>query len=420
MKQSNGAMAMPSAALISVCMECDTLRGMSVALGAMPKVLHTADFETYVSPARRPHLSQQVRSAELCVAVVNFDVDVQQALESVTYLHQALGGRCVLVAVSSNADTALMLSAMRAGCAEFLLPEELGPQLTELFNRLDQRRLQAEALPVAAGQVLSFFGAKGGVGATTLAVHLATYLVQEHGQRVLLIDNQPELGHVCVYLGIDGARYHFHELVRNVNRLDSELLRGFTAKHTSGLEVLSSPDAHGGTRHIDAESLRKLLEFLRSEYDFVIIDGAKSLEETSLAVIEGSDHIYLVATPEISAIRDLSRYVDSLMQTEETMAKMQVVINHFSSRYAVELEHIEKAIRLPVAIKLPNSYLELVRSVNLGEPVAPNRRSEFSAVFLDWAERLAGTSGVAHDAAPRHKLLAHLFGRSFHALGKAA
>jgi pilus assembly protein CpaE len=243
--------------------------------------------------------------------------------------------------------------------------------------------------------VLAFFGAKGGVGSTTLAVHLALYLVQCHQKRTLLIDNHPELGHICVYLGIDGTRFNFHELVGNVTRLDSELLRGFTAKHSSGLEVLSSPDVCGSTRNLDSDSVTKLMEFLRTEYDFIVVDCSTALHESDLAVLDCSDHVYLVATPEIGAIRDLSRYVDNLTRIESTVEKMHVVINRFSSRYAVKVEQIEKAIRLPIAIRLPNSYTELVRSVNLGEPIAPSRKSEFSLQFIKWAASLAG------NAAPR-------------------
>jgi len=67
------------------------------------------------------------------------------------------------------------------------------------------------------------------------------YLVLCHQKKTLLIDNHPQLGHACIYLGIDGSRYHFQELVRNLSRLDSDLLRGYIATHESGLEVLASP-----------------------------------------------------------------------------------------------------------------------------------------------------------------------------------
>jgi pilus assembly protein CpaE len=92
------------------------------------------------------------------------------------------------------------------------------------------------------------------------------------------------------------------------------------------------------------------------------------------------------------------------MQIEFTTEKMHVVINRFSSRYAVNVEQIEKAIHLPVALKLPNSYTELVRSVNLGEPISPNRKTEFSMQLMKWVSTLVGSTGstiVAQDNAKK-------------------
>ncbi len=384
-----------SASIVTVSVGEEQIQGLIDAAETIAWVLTTADFESYISAARRPNISQQIKSSDICIAIVDFDKNIEQAVESVLYLRNIFSGKVSIVALSKSKDPEVMLVAMRNGCNEFLAKTFDQDDLIQLFERLAQQR---DSLPVrnaASGTVLSFFGAKGGVGSTTLAVHLALYLVQCHQKRTLIIDNHPELGHICVYLGIDGTRFHFHELVRNVTRLDSELLRGFTAKHSSGLEVLSSPDVCGGTRTVDGESVSKLLEFLRTEYDYIVVDCSTALHESDLAVLEGSDHVYLVATPELGAIRDLSRYVDNLTRIETTTEKMHVVINRFSSRYAVKVEQIEKAIRLPIAIRLPNSYTELVRSVNLGEPIAPSRKSEFSMQFIKWAASLAGA------AAPR-------------------
>jgi len=384
-----------SASIVTVSVGEEQIQGLIDAAESIAWVLTTADFESYISASRRPNISQQIKSSDICIAVVDFDKSLEYAVESVHYLQQIFAGKVSVVALSKSKDPELMLVAMRNGCNEFLAKSFDQEELIQLFERLAHQRATVPVRNAASGTVLSFFGAKGGVGSTTLAVHLALYLVQCHQKRTLLIDNHPELGHICVYLGLDGTRFHFHELVRNVTRLDSELLRGFTAKHASGLEVLSSPDVCGGTRTVDGESVTRLLEFLRTEYDYIVVDCSTALLESDLAVLDGSDQVYLVATPEIGAIRDLSRYVDNLTRIETTTEKMHVVINRYSSRYAVKVEQIEKAIRLPIAIRLPNSYTELVRSVNLGEPIAPNRKSEFSMQFIKWAASLAGA------AAPR-------------------
>ena len=192
---------------------------------------------------------------------------------------------------------------------------------------------------------------------------------------------------MSIYLGLDGAQNHFSEVVNNVTRLDSSLLQGFIAKHPTGLEVLSSPDVPGAGVRSDTESIVKTLEFLRSEYDYVIVDCATSVDDASLALIEACSRLYLVATPEIGAIRDLSRYIDSIAHAGCPTEKMHVVSNQ-----------IEKAIRLPIAIKLPNSYIDLVRSVNLGEPIAPNRKVEFADQMVKWSNTLVGVTGAAAPA----------------------
>ena len=280
---------------------------------------------------------------------------------------------------------------MRGGCTEFLHKPLKTEAFNEVLRRLERQWSATSSRAPQIGSILSFFGAKGGVGTTTLAVHLAMYLVQTCGKRALLIDNHTELGHVSVYLGMEGSRHQFHEVVRNVNRLDSELLSGFIGKHHSGLEILCSPDVCGELSSLDPDAVTRTLEFLRTEYDFVIVDSANALDEVSLAVIDVSTRVYLVATPEIGAIRDLSRYVDHLTRNDFDTERMHVVINRFSSRYAVSVEQIEKAIRLPIAIRLPNSYTELVRSVNLGEPVSPKIKSDFAAQIVKWAGTLGGS-----------------------------
>jgi len=402
MKQT---MSIFQAAVITVCVEPETAERIVDAIETMPWAVTSSSFEAYISAVRRPYFGPQVNVANACIAVVDYDLDSAQAVETTKYLQQLFPGRITVIALSGSRNPDLLLMAMRAGCSEFLNKPFNSSALGETLARLEQQYSNTANKPIANGSILSFLGVKGGVGTTTLAVHLAMYLVQSHAKKVLLIDHHEELGHVCVYLGVDGSRSPYSEVVRNVSRLDSELLSGFVVKHASGLEVLSSPDVCGASTPIDPESVTRTLEFLRGEYDYVIIDCPSMLDATTLAVVNASSNVYLVATPEIGAIRDLSRFVDKLMQVEGSNGKMQVVINRVSSRYAVNVEHIEKAIRLPVAIRLPNSYAELVRSVNLGEPISLKTKSEFTTQFMQWANTLVGSTAEV----PKPKTKASIF-----------
>ena len=115
----------------------------------------------------------------------------------------------------------------------------------------------------STGRVLAFFGAKGGVGTTTLAVHLAMHLVRQHNRRTLIIDHKHQLGHVALYLGLKATQYHFDELLRNVDRLDTELLNGYAIRHSSGLVVIASPDISSKYYECKQDEIERVMDFLR-------------------------------------------------------------------------------------------------------------------------------------------------------------
>ncbi|WP_170835037.1 AAA family ATPase [Terriglobus roseus] len=346
----------------------------------------------YISGARRPAFALGLKPSNQYVALVNFDQSVEQASEAARYLSQTFAGHVTVVAVAASLNPEIMLAAMRAGCSEFL-SDLKSTELRELFDRLETRWINTETVePAPQGSILSLFGTKGGVGTTTLAVHLAMFLVQCHGKRTLLIDQRRELGHVCVYLGIDGSRCLFSEVVRNFNRLDSELLSGFVGHHSSGLDILSSTDISGSGASVNGDAVARTLAFLRSEYDYVVVDGGPPVDETSVAVLEASSHLYVIASPEIGAVRDLSRYIDRLAPIDSFSEKIKVVLNRSDAQHAIHIDQIEKAVKMPVAIQLPDCYAELVRSHNLGEPISPSAKSAMAQAVVKWADSIVGSS----------------------------
>jgi pilus assembly protein CpaE len=384
----------PNVALVTVAIDPAISSQIFQAVSKMLWAVHRADCEGYISAEKRPPFSQAVKSSTVCVGIINFDTDLKQAIESAAYLQEMYPGKTALIAYSSSKDHEVLLQVMRSGCNDFMGTEFNEAAFAETLARINAQWSAKAAHSTTVGSVLTFFGAKGGVGTTTLAVHIAMYLVQCHQKKTLLIDNHPQLGHACIYLGIDGSRYNFHELVRNLSRLDSELLRGYIATHASGLEVLSSPDLCGGRKAMDPESMAQTLDFLRSEYDYVIVDCPNALDETNLAVIDASNRVFVIATPEIGAVRDLSRHVDILSQNDSNAEKIKVVINRFSAQHAVSVEQIEKAIRLPISFKLPNCYAEVTRAGILGEPIGHKSKSEFANQLLKWSNNLAGSAPI--------------------------
>ena len=152
----------------------------------MPWAMVCVDYDNYFSTTKLPPLTQRAIEAQGCVAVVDFDKDPELALETAECLRRSFYHKIAILALSSTTDPDLLLRAMRAGYSEFLGK----PFDTDEFSMHSPARSRWTANIAArttnSGKILSFFGAKGGVGTTTLAVHLAMYLVRGSGKRCCL------------------------------------------------------------------------------------------------------------------------------------------------------------------------------------------------------------------------------------------
>lgn len=362
------------------------------------------EMQEYWRDLRDEILLQRLQRAELAVCVIDFDRDRTAAVEAANAIQQLLHGRGCLMAVSSKTDPSLILEAMRAGCSEYFTKPVDIDQLSEALERL--RVVVSARKPPRVqrrGRILVLLGARGGAGTTTLAVHLGSYLVRLHGKKTLLIDAHRRFGHVSLYMGEDNANYHFYELVRNIGRLDETLLQGFVIHHSSSLDILPSPDFFDDSASVSLDDIQRTIRFVAEYYEFVVIDCPHGMHNLSETMVDCCDELYLIATPDVPGIRDLSRYVDRLLQSNVPPDKIKIVINRFSSQGALTLEQIEKAIRQPIAITIPNASADLVRAMNSGTPVLPERKSEFAIQMKKWASSLTTGEEALELAEPKRR-----------------
>ena len=372
----------------TLCVDPETAEAVKQAV-VRKNGTFAGELQDYVRYQSDPQLLQKLQRAEVSVCVIDFDSDRSLAVKAADAMQQTLHGRTTLIAVSAETNPNLILEAVRAGCGEYLTkplnPDQLSDSLDRLRARASARR-KPPAKPL--GRILALLGARGGAGATTLAVHLGCFLVRQYGKKTLILDEHRRLGHVSLYLGEDKASYHFYELVRNIARLDEALLQGFVIHHSSCLDILPSPDVFDDSANVSLDDIHRAIRFLGANYEFVIIDCPHGIHNLSLTTIDCCNELYLIATPDVPALRDLSRHIDRLLQSNVPPSKIKVVINRFSSEGALTLEQIEKAIRQPIAITIPNSSNDLIRAMNTGNPILPERKSEFAIQMSKWAATL--------------------------------
>lgn len=359
-------------------------------------------FPDYSQNLLHAQLVQPLQGAGALACVIDFDKNKDLAIQIATTIQPLVNGRTTLIALSADENPHLILNAMRAGCSEYLTKPFRADQLASSLRKLRARWLSTPVHPIrVAGRVLAFLSVRGGAGATTMAVHLGSFLARRHAQKTLIVDLHPHLGHVAMLMGMDSHSYNFHELVRNVSRLDLTLLNSYVAHHSSGADLLPSPGSLGAVDTISAEAIEQVVRFLAHAYNYVLIDCTGGLGELNQATIGCCDELYLVATPEVPALRDLARYVGRLAECNVPPTKLKVVINQHGSHPMVTVENIEKAIRHPVSITLPISSAELIRAVDMGAPISPEKKSEFASQMRNWASSLVPAGAIRMEAKHR-------------------
>jgi pilus assembly protein CpaE len=357
-------------------------------LDSIPLVSLRAELHHYLVDEHDTDFVERLRDLRPDICLIDFDQNRERATRTAEKIREVLVETAIF-ATSSETQPDLILGAMRCGCNEYLSKQIDRDQLLEALARVGARKRDSKEQ--AAGKVLALLGAKGGSGVTTLCIHLAALLAQRHQRRTLLVDLHPDIGDAALYLALAKHQYHFYDLAENTHRLDKDLLQGFLIQHSSGVDVLPGPDGFDAPRHsTPAEAVERTIEFLRLQYEFVLVDCPPGLGDQNLAVFDHADQLYLVATPEIPSLRNVARYVDYFGRFDYRSDKVRVIINRHLKKGSITDAEIEKAIRKSVYWKVPNQYNEVIRTINTGDPRALESRSELMRNLNDWAESISG------------------------------
>ena len=369
--------------LVGVCLDPISYNAISTFMGNMPGAVAVGNLDHYTGADREA--ARAVESASSRICIVDYDRSTEEALWVTERLRDD-HSEITVFAASSNPDPDRIIAAMRAGCAEFLVKPFQHERVVEAFMRIEAKHKQ-KVRAKFRGRVVTFIGAKGGTGVTSLALHLALEM-SENGRRCILVDQHPALGDTSLYLGTGRHQYSFYELASNTDRLDQELLQGFILKHDSGLHLLDSPEALDAIHYAPPAAIEQTLAFLAEGYQFVLVDCPPGLTDSSLACIAQSDKVVIVLTAELPSIRNTVRYMEHLAKLGYDANSISIVLNRYSKKGPLTDAAIEKALQRSIAFRVPNNYPEVIRAINAGTPIKSAQKSDFAVALRTWAEAI--------------------------------
>jgi pilus assembly protein CpaE len=400
-ESTSDAIALP---LFSVCADRDVVVAAMDAASAVPGAAFVGEFHDYITADKQPQFAPSLDAASACVALVDFDRDPDLALKTTERLRQIFFRKISIIALASHLSADLLLHAMRSGCSEYLTKPVAVAALKASLSRFHASMEGDIPMPRARGTAAALFGAKGGVGTTTLAVHLAMQVVQRNSAKTLLVDDHHQLGHIALYLGLPDAPYSFTDVLHNAARLDTDLLSGFICRHSSGLQVIASPSKRAVRTPSTSEDVQRVMAVLRREYDCVLLDTCEVQGERRPILFDHVDQIYLVATTDIAGLRDLSRHVEHFELSDAEREKTRLILNRTTDADALTPEQVAESVRIPVAAAIPDHRQELLQAINRGEPVSTQRKSQFNHQLTEWARRVSPAEGKAQTSKKGKKL----------------
>ena len=331
------------------------------------------------------------RLQESAPDVVVLDIplsDPSSALRAIEVLHQELP-RTALFAVGSLTQPQTIVTAMRTGAREFLERPLTTNLLLEAFVRLTTTQKNAQRSNVR-GTVFAVVNAKGGSGATTIAVNLALALQAAQGQTAL-VDLAP-LGHAALHLNLR-PQFTAYDAIRNLHRLDSSLMEGFTTRHSGGLQLLAGASSPSEVQPSPAEFAR-LFDLLAAYFQFVIVDLSSRMDAVSRLVCDLSQTVLVVAGTDVASLWSAAR-IQQFLSENNGRDRLRLVLNRFRKIPGFQENEVETASGLRLFWKVPNHYPAVSGAIDRGVPLMQQNRSELTRAFTGLAEKLTETETTA-------------------------
>ena len=256
-------------------------------------------------------------------------------------------------------------------------------------------------------EVMVITSGKGGVGKTTTTANIGTGLALL-GYSVVLIDTDIGLRNLDVVMGLENRIiYNLVDVVEGNCRMKQALIRD---KRCQNLYLLPSAQTRDKSS-VNPGQMRKLVEDLREEFDYILLDCPAGIEQGFQNAIAGADRALVVTTPEVSALRDADRIIGLLEASQ--MQEIDLIVNRVRMDMVrrgdmMSVADVADILAVNVIGAVPDDE-DVVISANQGEPLVDTDTVAGQA-YLNICKRITGESVPFLDLDPHRGILVRISG----------
>jgi pilus assembly protein CpaE len=282
---------------------------------------------------------------------------------------EGTSGHVPIIMLTAEREVEQKVRGLRAGADDYLIkpfhPAELMARIKSLLARFAPRETLVGRPPL--GRVLALYGAKGGVGTTTIAINAAIALHRELGRKVALIDGNLQFGDHRVFLDLGLDRKSIVDIV-TAPSIDQDLIRQVLVKHDSGVDLLLAPPSPETAELVTPEHMPAIIDQLRGLYDYVLIDIDKRLDDVNLGVLEAADTMFVVMTADLSCLKNVRLVLETIGHLGYEANKVQLVLNRSNAFTGINVKNAEGALKRTINHQVVNEYRGAISALNSGAP----------------------------------------------------
>lgn len=290
---------------------------------------------------------------------------------------------------ASKLDSAILLEAMRAGAKEYLGQPIQKKEVEEALSRFQERAMIATEKNVetkSAGKIIAFFGGKGGVGTTSVAVNIAAALSNlPRKPSVVLVDVNQHGGDLPLYLDLQPS-HSFRDIATDPSRLDQAFLFRILTKYGAGLQILASGYDDLSTGRLSPDCVESTFRLLQASFDYIVIDCGHVLDLTTKKALEMATVINIMSTLMVPVVHRTKRILELLRGSGFPPSKLRVLMNRYASNENDVLVETEEILKQKAHWLFPNDYPSASHSVNSGRPLIETApKTALGKSYMDFA-----------------------------------
>ena len=308
------------------------------------------------------------------IFLVDIDADRAPAIAAIERWHGGQSGS--IITFSETLDEATLRTLLRVGVKDWLPMDADPASVLAACEAITSRPRTGRSVDLAC---FAFIPAAGGVGNTTLAIETAFLLARSDRPiaRTCLIDLNFQAGALADHLGVTPA-FDVKSLLKDPERLDSQLLGAMLARHSSGLTVMAAPRSPAEHFPISASCVVRVLDVASQMFDTLLIDMPPMWTPYSDHVVAGCDRVFIVTEPSVPALHRARDIAEVLPKKMAENARVRVIVNKWRREFlgaTLSKRDAEQVLNGFLAGFLPEDSALVRDAINRGEQLSATSRA---------------------------------------------